>query len=132
VFSGNVLSEKAQKLLNAMREAEADGLNKTQMYELFGRKVKKQELESLLSEIESAGAAYSVKRNTAGRDEERWIVVSEDIPSNELREEDEEGHYHKDVSSSNSHNSPSKEAIAEAEMISHFTAIRLPAPELFN
>jgi hypothetical protein len=132
LFSNNVLSDKAQKLLNAIRGARAEGLNKTEMYELFGRKVKKPELDSLLSEIESTGAASPERIATAGRDEERWIAAFGEGAKSELGEVDEERQGDEDLDSANSLNSPHVETRPETVIASPYTSGRKSVEELFG
>jgi hypothetical protein len=138
VFGGSVLSDKAQRLLDAIREAGAEGMNKTQMFELFSKKVKKAELNELLAEIASTDAAYSNPIKTEGRDEERWFAATGEEEGGELSEFGEESTSIALPNSSNSPNSPDVVGKAQpSEATSPSvpttpTGIRKSARELFD
>jgi hypothetical protein len=104
IFGEGVLSDKAQKLLDAICAKGVDGMSKSQMHALFGGRLKSTELKALLDEIKSTRAAYQTKTITAGRDEERWFAADAD-PNGEESEFDEGRLSRCDLNSSNSSDS---------------------------
>ena len=102
IFSREVLSKDAQKLLGWIREARAVGLNKTEMFRKFGGKIRRDRLDLLLDEMKDARLAVPVEYPTAGRTEERWFAVAEE---SRIYESDEESQSGKELNSSYSSNS---------------------------
>lgn len=90
IFGGNVVSQKAQKLLNWLHEFGEAGLDKTQMYAKFGKHIKRDELDALLKELNDAELGYPEILPTGGRNEEHWYAVEEVVRSCESDEFDEE------------------------------------------
>lgn len=78
VFGGDVLSAKARKLLKQLRENGDAGLNRTDIYKKSGGKLKADELDTLLTQLASAGLVHATSKQTdrtlvrgreSGRDE---------------------------------------------------------------
>ncbi|HEV2764387.1 MAG TPA: hypothetical protein VGV38_15515 [Pyrinomonadaceae bacterium] len=102
IFSRDVLSRDAQKLLGWMREARAIGLNKTEMFRKFAGKIRRDRLDMLLDELKEVRLAMPVEYPTAGRTEERWFAVADE---SRIYESDEESRSGEEIDSSNSSNS---------------------------
>ena len=73
----------ADRILKAMRES-PDGLNRTQIQDLFGRNRKAEQIQSALNTLAASEHAAMVKIPTAGRDLEVWLATKEVNYTNEV------------------------------------------------
>lgn len=100
IFSTHVLSKRAQKFLDALRDAADVGLNKTELYRRNGNRT--DGVDEALAELREADFAISKSVPTAGRTEERWFVVKADVRTCDFDEESSKDEEFDSSTSSNS------------------------------
>lgn len=89
IFGERTGDRLTDNLLRALREAETDGLTRTQISDLLGRNMSAGRISSALASLSEAGLAYSKSERTehSKRPVERWFAtVGQNIKTNEIHE----------------------------------------------
>lgn len=76
IFGGDVLSKDARKLFDCLIEAGDEGLNRTEIFEKFSKRIKANKLDAVLDELKGGNQIHSKRTATAGREEERWYITN--------------------------------------------------------
>lgn len=78
IFGERTGDRLTDNLLRALREAEADGLTRTQISDLFGRNMSAGRISGALASLSEAGLAYSKseRKEHSKRPVERWFATS--------------------------------------------------------
>jgi predicted transcriptional regulator len=65
----------ADRLLDAIRNADEDGLTGTKIRDLLGRHASIEDIKRALAQLDAAGLVVRVREKTAGRPVTRWIAT---------------------------------------------------------
>jgi hypothetical protein len=81
IFGERTGDRLTDSLLRALREAETDGLTRTQISDLFGRNMSAARISGALASLSEAGLAYSKSERTehSKRPVERWFATAGQI-----------------------------------------------------